>query len=194
VTAFPILLALGLAAGAGSLSDAVPLPAGASPPAAESLAPAPSDAPADVTAVDAGTFVQRVLMANDFEIMTSRIAAERSPTDAVRAYARRIIADHEEVGRRLGAIVVAGGIGADATGAVETTDPKLAAALNGLGTAEGEAFDELYLELQADAHGEAIRLYTAYAESGGNAELRDFAVSTLPSLQKHQLDVAELQK
>ncbi len=66
--------------------------------------------------------------------------------------------------------------------------------LNALNTAEGEAFDRLYLDAQAAAHTDAIRLFTDYAESGDNAGLRDFAVSTLPKLQEHQHAVAEMQK
>lgn len=164
------------------------------PAPAPATAPAPSDAPAAIMKIDAPTFVRRVMAMNDYETDTARLAETRSGNAAVKAYAARMIADHEALASHLGEMVTRDGIAPGSTGAVTApADPAEAEVLTALNAAEGEAFDRLYLDAQAKAHADAIRLFTDYAESGDNAGLRDFAVSTLPKLQEHQHAVAELQ-
>jgi putative membrane protein len=184
---FPLVLFCLAAIGPATAQDA----GGGSAPV---TAPSPEEAPAAVQAIDGPTFVQKVMMGNHLEVSVSRVAADRAAGAAVRDFARRLVADHEAAADRLGGIVTTKGIGADATGAVETTDPATAEALGRLEKATGDGFDRLYLEIVAKAHEDAIRLFTAYAETGDNAALRDFAVSTLPTLQEHQHDAAELSK
>lgn len=172
--------------------SALPAAAEEGTTASEAPGPALAEAPAAVQAIDGPTFVQRVMMGNALEIAISRLAADRAADEPLKSFARRMIADHQAAADKLGGIVTTKGIGADATGAVETTDPGTAEAIGRLDAATGEAFDRIYLEILAKAHEDAIRLFTAYAESGDNAALRDFAVATLPTLQQHQNDAAEL--
>lgn len=176
-------------------------PAATLPAPAPTTAPPPQSAPADTQKIDTASFIERTMKADDFEVASSRLALDKSRNDALRAFAQRMIADHTASGERLGRILAEKAIAADATGAMnetgavtDTSPDEEADRLDRLNAAEGEAFDELYIELQAEAHVEGMRLFTSYAESGDNAALRDFAVTTLPKLQEHQQSLAELGK
>ncbi len=169
-------------------TPAVPAPAPA-------IAPEPAAAPDAIRKIDAASFLRQVMVMNDREAATARLAIDRSSNDAVKAFARRLIADHEEMAARLGEVAAAGARAPDATGAVETpTDREEAKTQSDLDKAEGADFDRLFLESQAAAHTDAMRLFTAYAETGDDPALKDFAVAGLATLQEHQQVVAELQK
>jgi putative membrane protein len=47
--------------------------------------------------------------------------------------------------------------------------------------------------MQADAHKEAVALFSAYANSGDDPALKEFAKATLPVLQMHEKHVKDLQ-
>jgi predicted outer membrane protein len=99
------------------------------------------------------------------------------------------------VGGPVGAAVGAGvGAGAGAAGAPATTgsmpaaglDARHAAMLQQLAAApQGRAFDRLYGDMQRQAHSEAVAVFTAYAQQGGDPNMRAFAQQTLPHLQRH---------
>jgi putative membrane protein len=46
-------------------------------------------------------------------------------------------------------------------------------------------FDAAYMTMQAQAHEEAIALFSGYASNGDDPALRNFAARTLPTLENH---------
>lgn len=191
------LVAVALAHGqdAATTADAPALPA-----PAPAIAPDPAAAPTAVHAVDTAAFVRGVTAMNDLEIASARIALRRAERPQVRALARRLAGDHAAISERFGEMVMRDGIRPEATGAVTpapdesapTAPGGVADPLEALRKVPDDGFDALFLKVQADAHTDAIRLFTSFSEAGDNAGLRDFAVSTLPMLQEHQQAVAEL--
>jgi len=101
------------------------------------------------------------------------------------------------VGGPVGAAVGAGiggaaGAAADTTGAVAAPiqvatplDARKSAMLNELAAASGSRFDRLYGQAQRMAHQEALGLFTAYAQSGGDPQMVAFAQSVIPHLEQH---------
>ncbi|HEX8168626.1 MAG TPA: DUF4142 domain-containing protein [Beijerinckiaceae bacterium] len=99
------------------------------------------------------------------------------------------------VGGPVGAAVGAGvgaaaGATADVTGTVRYApnamiDARHADMLNELASASGRQFDRLYGRMQVAAHQEAVALFSAYAQTGTDPNLRAFAQSALPALQHH---------
>jgi putative membrane protein len=57
---------------------------------------------------------------------------------------------------------------------------------------DGENFDEAYANNQVTAHEQTIELYREYAQDGENAQLKQFAESTLQELEQHLQDAKEL--
>ena len=139
---------------------------------------------ADALAVDAlsdAQFVGFVQQANDFELDSGRLALKRSENDAIRAYAKRIIAERGEI-----AVALSRARSAARVGYVPSSRalrPRHTATLDRLRTLEGETFDKLYGQAQLEAHIEIVDQVDAYAKEGGNADLRRFALETLPRLQ-----------
>ncbi len=98
------------------------------------------------------------------------------------------------VGGPVGAVVGAGvggttaavtGGGAPAYAAGPTLDARHADMLNRLVAARGAQFDRLYGQMQVAAHREAVALFSVYAQSGTDPNLRLSAQQTLPHLQHH---------
>ena len=57
---------------------------------------------------------------------------------------------------------------------------------------DGENFDQAYANNQVVAHEQTIELYREYAKNGENAELKQFAESTLKKLEQHLQHAKEL--
>ena len=49
-----------------------------------------------------------------------------------------------------------------------------------------DTVDKPYVQMQRDAHSEAVTLFEGYAKDGDNAQLKTFAAETLPTLKMHQ--------
>jgi putative membrane protein len=62
--------------------------------------------------------------------------------------------------------------------------------VDGLASTPADQFDNAYITLQAQAHQEAITLFSAYAERGDNPRLVSFARQTLPTLRRNPEHVA----
>ena len=56
----------------------------------------------------------------------------------------------------------------------------------------GADFDKLYVQMQTDAHVDAVGLFSGYAAGGAAGALKDFATQTLPTLKMHYEHVLAL--
>jgi putative membrane protein len=153
----------------------------------------PSDAAVGTAAmeVNAQQFVTKAGVGNIFEVETSKLATEKSQSRDVKQFAQMMIEDHAKAGSELKALVGKG----------NTAQLKVPAKLDGphaqkleqLQTASGSEFDQSYRQMQLEAHREAVALFSSYAQTGDNAELKQWAGKTLPTLQKHFQEVQDLQ-
>ncbi|EJO59490.1 DUF4142 domain-containing protein, partial [Burkholderia multivorans] len=146
------------------------------------VSPAPTGDEADMARRPSGIdaeFVDKAAMLGKTELLASQLAADRSSNAEVKAFARRMIDDHERLARELRRLGVDKGVPVQTRMLV---DP----ALNTLRTLSGAAFDRAYVQLAGPAaHEEAIRTYEAEARDGHDAQLRAFAARTLPMLKNH---------
>ena len=62
--------------------------------------------------------------------------------------------------------------------------------LDKLNSLNGDDFRKQYFNDQVSAHKDAVSLFTRYGKGGGNPKLKDWAATTLPTLQRH-LDMAQ---
>ena len=125
-------------------------------------------------------FVKTVSGANRFEIETSELALKRSKNADVRSFAEMMVKDHTEAGKKLSGIAKSEGIKGK-----KGLAPKQAAMLKELDAADAEHFERLYVDIQTQAHMEAVSTFRTYAGKPDNAALGDFAKTTLPTLEKH---------
>ncbi|MGP4806292.1 DUF4142 domain-containing protein [Agrobacterium cavarae] len=154
----------------------------AQPLLAEELTPKPAGDAAPMMVVDRSTFVSVVSSANEFEIKSSELALQNASSGDLKEAAKMIIADHQKAGEKLKGIL-------DKKGAPLpfpiVLSPKHQKMLDQLQAANGKDFDTLYLDMQVQAHLEAIALFRTYAGSGDDQTVVGFAKETLPSLETH---------
>lgn len=142
-----------------------------------------------VLVVDTPHFLSQTMSSNQFEIQSSELAKEKSQDKDVLALAEMIIADHTKAGEKLDALL------ADKPAKPAepvALSPKHQKMLSQLEAAAGADFDTLYIDIQAQAHMEAIALFRNYAGSGDDQTLVGFAKETLPALETHEAHVMAL--
>ena len=64
--------------------------------------------------------------------------------------------------------------------------------LTKLQKAAAKDFDKKYLDDQADAHKDAIKLFKDYEKHGTNTDLKSFAGKNLPTLEDHHKQAKDL--
>jgi putative membrane protein len=165
----------------------------AAPAFAQTKPATPSDAAAGTAAmeVSARQFVAKAAVGNLFEVETSKLATAKSQSPDVKKFAQMMIEDHTKAGSELKALVGKGDTGQLAV--PTKLDRPHAQKLEQLEAAAGSEFDQSYKQMQLEAHREAVALFSSYAQTGDNAELKQWAGKTLPTLQKHFQEVQDLQ-
>jgi putative membrane protein len=184
-TIFAATAALLLGASAALAQEATPTPAQPTTPAEE-----PAAVPAKVDTI---AFVKAVPSANEFEIQSSKMAEQMATSEDVKSFAKQMIQDHTKAGEEFKIALSQGETTSSTTAAgASPLLPKEQAMLDELKAARGEAFDAKYIELQTNAHKEAVALFSNYAQSGDDPALKEFAKKTLPTLEQHYEHVQEL--
>lgn len=133
-------------------------------------------------------FTTAAASGNTLEIETSRLALEKAQNADVKSFAQMMVDDHTKVGEQMKTTLQAAGLPSPPA----TMTPKhqdMADKLKAVGVAE---FDTQYVAVQLKAHDEAINVFSNYAKSGDNAQLKQFAEATLPSLEKHKAMAEDL--
>jgi putative membrane protein len=144
---------------------------------------------ADVSAIAAISvespqqFVDMGASSNMFEIESSRLALDKSQQEELRTFAQHMIDDHTAAGEQMMAAAQADGV----TMPTEM-QAKHQEMLDQLNAASNEEFDQLYTQMQVQAHEEAIGLFKGFAETG-SGQLQSFAQATLPTLEEHYTQI-----
>jgi putative membrane protein len=158
-----------------------------SPAVSKSVEPKPANDAAPVMVVDTPTFVKMATGSDQFEIKSSEMAKEKAGDAGLKAIADMIIADHTKATEKLEATLDS----KDQPFEPAPPSPKQQKMLEQLQAASRPDFDILYLDMQAQAHMEAIALFRTYAGSGDNQAVVGFAKETLPRLETHLAHVKE---
>lgn len=142
-------------------------------------------------ATSSASFVKTASVANMFEIESSRVALEKSQDQNIKNFAQEMINDHSKTGDNLKATLQSANIDAQPSTTLDTAHQKK---LNDLKNATGADFDRKYVQMQEDAHKEAVTLFQGYAQNGDNVDLKQFASDTLPTLEQHKSQIDSLAK
>lgn len=132
---------------------------------------------------DARAFVETAASSDMFEIESSRLAKKRGVGGEVAKFADQMIADHTRTSAELKSLVA--GMNPPMALPTEMIGRHRAMLQTLTKAGQGKANTRAYVDAQSAAHIEAVALYTAYAQSGDNAQLRTFAQKTLPALRGH---------
>ena len=166
-----------------------------SPPMAEPAAPAAgtSATGSRAAALTAAAFARTAAMSDLYEIEASRLAEQRSQNAQVKQFAQHMLRDHQKTTNELkGMLPQLQGVSAQQmpTG----LDQQHQALVQQLQAAQGAEFDRVFARQQLQSHQTAVELFRAYAQSGDNAQLKQWAAQTLPSLEEHLRQAQQLQR
>lgn len=126
------------------------------------------------------SFFNKMAAGNNFEIITSQIAAERASTAWARDFAKEMVQEHKGAQNELQ--LVADKKGVEAKGNLDTKMMKDVARLKRL---RGAAFDNAYRAIQLAAHAQASNLLKKQIASGRDEDVRSYAVKMLPAVVMH---------
>ena len=127
-----------------------------------------------------GQFAFKASVGNSFEIQSSRMALKTSGDPQVRAYARRMIADHAKAQQGLARAAAASGAEAG-----DFLDQPHEAKLTELSGLTGAEFDQAYVAEQVEAHHETLQLLDDVAAAGFDPALAGWAAKTRPVVVMH---------
>jgi putative membrane protein len=135
-------------------------------------------------------YVQTAAMGDLFEIESSRLALQRSSSNEVKELAQHMVDEHQRTSDDMKARLVRAGVIVEAP---TMLDDEHREKLEDLRSASNQEFDEQYIELQKEAHDEALSLHRDYAMDGDMADLKAFASDAVPKIEMHQMMIAELE-
>ena len=128
-------------------------------------------------------FVTEAATSDMFEIQAGKLAAGRTTGD-VQSFANQMVTDHSKTEELTG---LAKSANIPLPTEITSSQKSMMDKLNGL---QGNDFAKQYMDDQVSAHEDAVSLFDRYGKGGDNAQLKDWAGTTLPVLQ-HHLDMAQ---
>ena len=132
------------------------------------------------------TFIKEAAIGGMAEVEFSKIAQKSDNAD-IKSFANRMVQDHSAANSQLTGIV--SGLGVEAPKALDSQHERMREKLQ---TLHGKSLDDQYMRDMVEDHNKAVKLFQQEQRSGHNADLKQFAQQTLPTLQEHQRMAMEL--
>jgi putative membrane protein len=134
-------------------------------------------------------FVQKVATSDMYEVQAGKIAAEKSQSDAVKQFGQQMVDAHTKTTEELTGIVKAKNLKVDLPSNLDAKHQKL---IDDLNSVSAQEFDKTYAKQQVDAHKKATNLFKKYASQGDDADVKQFAQKTLPTIEHHLEEAKKL--
>jgi putative membrane protein len=125
-------------------------------------------------------FAREAALGGMEEVELGRLAVKNAQSDQVKQFGQRMIDDHTKAGEQLKSVAAKNNI----TLPTEL-DAKHKASVDRFARLSGSAFDRAYMRDMVRDHEKDIADFQKEASAGSNMDLKNFASSTLPTLQDH---------
>jgi len=133
-------------------------------------------------AVTPQSFASQAAVIGKAEIELGQIALKNTQDAGVRTYAERMVKDHSAADKKLKAIAAKENLQLP-----QSLDPEHEALKTKLQGLKGEDFDRAYAQAMAKGHDKAVALFESASQQPQMPDdLKQFAASTLPTLEQHQ--------
>ena len=133
------------------------------------------------------SFVDKAMKDGNTEVELGKLVQSKAQGEAAKKFAQRMVDDHTKAGEELKGIIGKVGYTPEKAG----PDQKMIKALSGKSAAR---FDHEYAEMMVKDHEKAVKLFKKQSEKGDNADLKQFAAKTLPTLEEHLKMAKELKE
>jgi putative membrane protein len=173
---------------------ALPAIAGAQTPPPSNPSSTPSKSPADHAHAAANAlaptdkaFVLEAAHGGVAEVELGRLAAEKASNPEVKQFGQRMVDDHSKASDELKGLASQKNVTLPTE--PDANEKALQARLSKL---SGDAFDKAYIEAMVADHNKDVAAFTRASKSAKDADLKEWAGKTLPTLQEHQKLAKEL--
>jgi putative membrane protein len=122
------------------------------------------------------------------EVKLGQLASEKASNGDVKQFAQRMVEDHTKANNELKQIAQAEGVRVE-----DDLESKHRKVHDRLSKLSGEAFDRAYMDYMVEDHQKAVKLFEKHSKDADNPQLKQFASSTLPTLQEHLREAQRLQ-
>lgn len=139
-----------------------------------------------LAAETAQVFVTKATAGGIFEVESSKIYQRKTTDQDIKNFSQMMIRDHGAANAKLETIAAEQKLQVPAD-----LDAAHKSKLEALRT-NNSGLDQNYVEMQRDAHSDAIVLFESYAKEGDNTPLKAFAGETLPTLKAHQVMIEKI--
>jgi putative membrane protein len=127
-------------------------------------------------------FASQAAIIGKAEIELGQIALKNTQDAGVRKYAERMVKDHSAADKKLKAIAAK-----ESLQLPQSLDQEHESLKTKLQSLKGEDFDRAYVQAMANGHDKAVALFeSASQQTQMPGELKQFAASTLPTLEEHK--------
>lgn len=130
-------------------------------------------------------FLMDAAMGGMMEVELGRVAAQQGTSEAVKTFGQRMVDDHSKANQELMNLAQGKGI----TLPTEL-DAKHRESVTKLSAMTGANFDREYTKMMVSDHRKDVSEFEKESTRGTDADLKEFATKTLPTLQEH-LKMAE---
>jgi putative membrane protein len=128
------------------------------------------------------SFASQAAVIGKAEIELGQIALKNTQDENVRTYAERMVKDHSAADQKLKAIAAKQNIQLP-----QSLDPEHQSLKTKLQGLKGEEFDRAYAQAMAKGHDKAVALFESASQQAQMPDdLKQFAASTLPTLEQHK--------
>ena len=126
------------------------------------------------------TFALKAAQGGFAEVKLGQLALEKASSTDVKSFAQKMIDDHSKANNQLKEAA-----GKDRMTLPSTMDAKDQSLYNQLRDLSGPAFDKAYMKAMVKDHEEDVKEFQKEANKGANPDIKNFASTTLPTLQEH---------
>jgi putative membrane protein len=125
-------------------------------------------------------FFEDASMGGLFEVRAGELAMQRATMGDVKSFAQRMINDHTTVNDKLAAVAKQKGLVVPSE-----LDKKHKDKIDKLQKKTGGDFDKEYIEMMVNDHEDDVKAFQKEAKDGKDADIRQLATATLPTLEEH---------
>jgi putative membrane protein len=175
------LLCAGFTFGALAQTPGTSTPGMTGKPAATTADKSPARGASDAKLAHADRkFVEEAAKGGMAEVELSQLAAQKAQSPEVKQFAQKMVDDHTKANDQLKQIASGKGVTlpTDLDSSAKREHDKLS-------KLSGADFDDEYMKHMVSDHKKVVKEFSDEAKSGKDADIKQFASSTLPTLQQH---------
>ena len=156
-----------------------------------SMAMGSNNATAKATTVSSGDrkFIEKAAQGGLAEVQLGKLAADKASAAEVKQFGQRMVDDHGKANDQLKALATSKGVNVSTE-----LDRSTRREMDKLSKLSGAAFDREYMKHMVADHKKDVSEFKSEAKRAKDADVRQFAASTLPTLEQHLSLAQETQK